>query len=133
MSEEKFVDERGQRVAVEMYGPAGVQQVETDMGVWAELVDADWARAICDFSINSMYARSELPTAIRELCAVSALTVMQETVALEAHIRISLGIHPPAVVRGAILQTAVMAGIPIAVKGLRVFEKVMAEHQPPTT
>ena len=102
------------------------------MREWTARLDADWCHAVCDFSINGIYTRSELPTAMRELCAVACLTVMQETEALAAHIRISLGMHPPTVVRGVVLQMAVVAGIPIAVKGLRVFERVVAENLPPT-
>ena len=46
---------------------------------WAERVDADWARIMSEFIINGCYSRNILPTDVRELCAVAALTVLNRT------------------------------------------------------
>jgi alkylhydroperoxidase/carboxymuconolactone decarboxylase family protein YurZ len=127
MSTEKYVRRQGEPVVHEMFGEGGVERFEEDMQKTAARVDAHWAHTITDWSTNGMYARGVIDTATRELCAIAALTVMQESDSLATHIRIALGIHPPEVVREVILQMAVLGGLPIALKSLRLFERVAAE------
>jgi 4-carboxymuconolactone decarboxylase len=91
-------------------------------------VDEDWAKIISDFVINGMYSRGVLPTAVRELCAVAALTAIGRMDELKAHIRIALRSNPPEHVREAILQMSVYGGVPAAQSGMRLFEQVIAEN-----
>ena len=111
-----------------MYGPGGDSVAEQSYGKYAERVDEEWAHLICDFTMNGMYARDILSPGQRELCAIAALTVMQEMDALESHIRISLNLHSVEVIREVILQMAVLAGFPLSLHALRLLERIEAEQ-----
>ena len=122
-----YVSERGRQAAVEMFGPGGDEFMERNNRRWADRVDADWARIMNEFIINGCYSRNILPTDVRELCAVAALTVLARTDELTAHIRIALRSNPPEQVREVLLQMSVYGGMPVALDALRIFDRVMAE------
>ncbi|MEI7546583.1 MAG: carboxymuconolactone decarboxylase family protein [Actinomycetota bacterium] len=127
MAELRFINERGVRPAIEMYGPGGDEHQSTSMTNWAAKVDDEWAQIICDFSMNGMYARDIITTSQRELCAVAALTAMGEMDALASHIRIALRSNTMPVVREVIVQMGVLAGMPLALKALRLMGTILAE------
>lgn len=102
--------------------------METHNRGWAERVDPDWARIINGFLLEGLYSRGVLPTATRELCAVAALTVLQRTEELEAHLRIALHCNPPEQVREVLLQMSVYGGMPVALHALRLYESIVAEQ-----
>jgi 4-carboxymuconolactone decarboxylase len=123
-----YVDEAGARAATEMLGEGGPATVEANAGRWVARVDEGWARIITGFVINGMYARDVLATPMRELCAVAALTALGHRDELEHHIRFALRTNPSEHVREVILQMAVYAGVPAALDGMRVFERVVGEE-----
>jgi 4-carboxymuconolactone decarboxylase len=123
----EYVSERGRRAAVEMFGAGGDAFMEGNNRRWAERVDPDWARIMSEFIINGCYSRNILPTDVRELCAVAALTVLARTDELTAHIRIALRSNPPEQVREVLLQMSVYGGMPVALDALRIYDRVMAE------
>jgi 4-carboxymuconolactone decarboxylase len=122
-----YLSERGRQAAVEMFGPGGDAFMERNNRRWAERVDPDWARIMNEFIINGCYSRNILPTDVRELCAVAALTVLARSDELTAHIRIALRSNPPEKVREVLLQMAVYGGMPVALDALRIFDRVIAE------
>jgi 4-carboxymuconolactone decarboxylase len=124
---DEYVSERGRRAAVEMFGAGGDAFMERNNRRWAERVDPDWARIMSEFIINGCYSRNILPTDVRELCAVAALTVLARTDELTAHIRIALRSNPPEQVREVLLQMSVYGGMPVALDALRICDRVMAE------
>ncbi|MEO5839807.1 MAG: carboxymuconolactone decarboxylase family protein [Acidimicrobiales bacterium] len=123
----EYVTERGRQAAVEMFGPGGDTFMERNNRRWAERVDPDWARIMSEFIINGCYSRNILPTDVRELCAVAALTVLARTDELTAHIRIALRSNPPEKVREVLLQMSVYGGMPVALDALRIYDRVIAE------
>lgn len=123
----EYVSERGRRAAVEMFGAGGDAFMERNNRRWAERIDPDWARIMSEFIINGCYSRNILPTDVRELCAVAALTVLARTDELTAHIRIALRSNPPEQVREVLLQMSVYGGMPVALDALRIYDCVMAE------
>jgi alkylhydroperoxidase/carboxymuconolactone decarboxylase family protein YurZ len=123
-----YITEAGARAATEMFGEAGRQRAEENAERWVTRVDESWARILTGFVINGMYARDVLPTSTRELCAVAALAALGRADELEAHIRIALHSNPAEHVREVILQMAVYSGVPAALEGMRLFERVMAEE-----
>jgi alkylhydroperoxidase/carboxymuconolactone decarboxylase family protein YurZ len=127
VSDANYVSPRGRQAAIEMFGPGGDEFMERNNQRWAERVDADWARIMSEFIMNGCYSRNILPTAVRELCAVAALTALARTEELTAHIRIALRSNPPEQVREVILQMSVYGGMPVALDALRIFERVMAD------
>jgi 4-carboxymuconolactone decarboxylase len=123
-----YVTPAGARAANEMFGEGGNELMERNARRWAERVDDSWARIINGWIINGCYARGVLPTATRELCAVAALTALGATEELDAHIRIALNSNSPEHVREVILQMGVYGGMPVALAGLRAFERITAEE-----
>ena len=126
---EKYLSAAGRRAAVEMMGRAAPERIEATFAKRAREVDESWARISMNFVINGMYSRGVLPTGVRELCAVAALTAICREAELESHIRIALRSNRAEHVREAILQMAVYAGVPAAHDGFRLFQKVMAEPE----
>jgi 4-carboxymuconolactone decarboxylase len=127
-----YLTPAGARAATEMFGDGGDEFMERNAQRWTERVDESWARIINGWIINGCYARGVLPTAIRELCAVAALTALGHREELDAHIRIALRSNPPEHVREVILQMGVYGGMPVALEGLRVFERIVAEDEEQT-
>ena len=123
-----YVTPAGARAATEMFGDGGDEFMERNAERWATRVDESWARIINGWIINGCYARGVLPTATRELCAVAALTALGRGEELDAHIRIALHSNAPEHVREVILQMAVYGGMPVALAGLRAFERIVAEE-----
>ncbi|HEV8297095.1 MAG TPA: carboxymuconolactone decarboxylase family protein [Acidimicrobiales bacterium] len=123
-----YLEDRGRRAATEMFGPDGPALMERNNRRWAERVDEDWAGIISRFIINGLYSRDVLHTDVRELCAVAALTVLNRTEELTAHIGIALNSNPPEVVREVILQMSVYGGFPVALDALRIYDRLVAEQ-----
>jgi 4-carboxymuconolactone decarboxylase len=122
-----YLTPAGARAATEMFGDGGDEFMERNAERWAERVDESWARIINGWIINGCYARGVVPTGTRELCAVAALTALGRGEELDAHIRIALRSNPPENVREVILQMSVYGGMPVALEGLRAFERIVAE------
>lgn len=120
----------GRRAALEMFGPEGPAHMEASFAQREKDVDRSWAEISSGWVLNGMYARDVLPTSVRELCAVAALTVLGRGEELKAHIRIALRSNPPEHVREAILQMAVYAGMPAMYDGLRLFDAICADTEP---
>jgi alkylhydroperoxidase/carboxymuconolactone decarboxylase family protein YurZ len=124
-----FLTDVGSATADELLGPGGRERAEANARRWVTRVDEGWARLFNDFVINGMYSRGVLPTPVRELCAVAALTVLARTDELDAHIRIALRSNPPEHVREVILQMAVYGGVPVALGGIRALERALEEDE----
>ncbi len=127
-----YITERGGSTADELFGEGGHAYMERNAETLAERVDESWARIHNDYVMNGMYSRGVLSTAVRELCAVAALTVLGHPEELEPHIRFALRSNPPEQVREVILQMSVYAGVPVMLNGMRSFDKVLAQVSPST-
>jgi alkylhydroperoxidase/carboxymuconolactone decarboxylase family protein YurZ len=130
MDEHRYLTERGRRAARQMFGDGGDDFMEDRNRNWADRVDADWARIITQYLMEGLYSRDVLPTPTRELCAVAALTVLQRTEELEAHLRIALRGNPPEHVREVLLQMSVYGGMPVALSALKLYDRIMAGRLP---
>jgi 4-carboxymuconolactone decarboxylase len=122
-----YITERGGQTADELFGDGGRAYAERYAEELARKVDEDFAHIHHDYVMNGMYSRRVLSTAVRELCAVAALTVLGHPEELEPHIRFALRGNPPEQVREVILQMSVYGGVPVALNGMRIFDKVTAD------
>ena len=123
------LDARGRRTAEEMFGPGGADRMEATYVRREQEVDKSWADLSGGYVTNGMYSRNVLPTSVRELCAVAALTALGHQAELRAHIGIALNSNPPRQVREVILQMSVYGGFPVAFEGLRIYDEVMARRK----
>jgi 4-carboxymuconolactone decarboxylase len=125
-----YLSPKGRKVADELVGPKGADVMESLYRRRSTHVDESWARLSGDWVMNGMYARDVLDSGTRELCAVAALTAIGAHEELRLHIRMALRSNKKAAhVREAILQMAVYAGMPAALAGARIFDKVMEEPE----
>lgn len=127
--DEGRLTEAGRRAAFEMAGDDGPAKFEQVHEFWETEVDADLARIFTDFTMNGMYARRVLPVAMRQLCAVAALTVLQRDEQLAAHVRVALRTNPPELVREVILQMAMYGGFPVVLTAMKILRDVLAEGE----
>jgi alkylhydroperoxidase/carboxymuconolactone decarboxylase family protein YurZ len=121
------ITDAGRQTALEMFGPKGPDICEANAQRWTQRVDESWSELITGFVVNGMYSRNVLGTGIRELCAVAALTVLGRAEELETHLRAALRTNPVEHVREVVIQMSVYGGFPVALSGMRLLEKILAE------
>jgi len=88
----------------------------------------DLGRTIVEFIYGDVYERPALSIRDRELAAVVALDALGRSSQIPQHLRASLkaGLSPDEL-REAILQTATIAGFPVAMNAMSTLKSVLAE------
>ena len=88
----------------------------------------DLGRTIVEFIYGDVYERPALSIRDRELAAVVALVALGRSSQIPQHLRASLkaGLSPDEL-REAILQTATIAGFPVAMNAMSTLKSVLAE------
>jgi 4-carboxymuconolactone decarboxylase len=101
-----------------------------DVLKWLEEgVDKDFADIVNNFSFGGLYRRTILDPKVRQLCTISALTVLNALPQLRSHIRITFAAGASeAEVKEAIIQMATYCGIPYVSQALKAYEEVIQEH-----
>ena len=91
--------------------------------------DRGLARDLSMFITGQMYAREVIPHPVRQMVAVTALTVLEKTEELELHLQAALNVGcKPRELAEVIFQTAVYGGVPAMNQGLQVLRKVLQEQ-----
>jgi 4-carboxymuconolactone decarboxylase len=90
----------------------------------------DLGRTIIEFIYGDVYGRPALSIRDRELSAVVALVALGRSSQIPQHLRASLkaGLTPDEL-REAILQTATIAGFPVAMNAMSTLKNVLAESE----
>jgi 4-carboxymuconolactone decarboxylase len=90
--------------------------------------DASWAEMFREYVLDGMYERNVIDQKTRELCAVSALTVLDRPGPLKDHIKgaIRNGAAVQEVIE-VIAQSSVYGGFPTALAALVHLEAVLEE------
>jgi len=88
----------------------------------------DLGRTIVEFIYGDVYERPALSIRDRELAAVVALVALGRSSQIPQHLRASLkaGVTPDELTE-AILQTATIAGFPVAMNAMSTLKNVLAE------
>lgn len=86
-------------------------------------------RAILEFIYGDLYTRATLSDRDRELAAVVALVALGRSSQLPQHLRAALkaGLTPDEL-REVILQTATVAGFPVAMNATSTLKTILAEQ-----
>lgn len=115
-------------------GLARLREIDGDAGQAVidslQAIALDLARYTIEFPFGDIYQRPGLDLPSRELITVAALTAMGHCEPqLEVHINAALnvGCKPEAIVE-TIIQMAVYAGFPAALKGMAVAKDVFTER-----
>jgi len=101
---------------------------ELAYSLWREF-DKELARDMSLFITGHLYSRERIPHRVRQLCVVSALTVLERTDELKMHIHAALNVGcTPGEVAEAIFQMITYGGVPVANTGLKVLREVLQQR-----
>jgi len=90
--------------------------------------DKELAKDISLFFTGKLYAREKIPHRTRQLAAVAALTVLERTEELKAHLHAALNVGcTRQEIAEVIFQMATYGGVPVVNTGLKVFRTVLQE------
>ncbi len=117
-----MTDERYER------GRARFLEVHDEKALGAVEGLGDLGRTIVEFIYGDVYERPSLSIRDRELAAVVALVALGRSSQIPQHLRASLkaGVTPDELTE-AILQTATIAGFPVAMNAMSTLKNVLAE------
>ncbi len=95
---------------------------------WGEGVDKDFAQLVQNFTTKGLYARTVLHPKVRELCAISALTVTNALPQLGTHIKYAFRAGATeAEVKEAIIQMATYCGMPYVGQAFEKYKETVKE------
>ena len=114
------------QTAERLFGPP--RQGEGAYQLWRKF-DPELARQMSMFYTGRLYAREVISQKQRELCAVAALTVLQDHEELRIHIGAALNVGATKEeVAEVIFQMMTYGGVPTTVEGLKVCKEVLVER-----
>src|SRR2546422_7356077 len=94
--------------------------------------DKDLARELSMFFAGKLYSRGVISQTQRELCAVAALTVLNRSDELRAHIHAALNVGAARrEVSEVIMQQVTYGGMPVVVEALKIYAEVLKERGEP--
>jgi 4-carboxymuconolactone decarboxylase len=100
----------------------------TGFELWKKF-DKELARELSMFFTGKLYSREVISQKQRELCAVAALTVLNRTHEIRAHIHAALNVGATRQeVAEVIFQMVTYGGMPVVVEALSIFKEVLVER-----
>ncbi|MBI2152281.1 MAG: carboxymuconolactone decarboxylase family protein [Candidatus Rokubacteria bacterium] len=100
----------------------------TGFELWKKF-DKDLARELSMFFTGKLYSREVISQKQRELCAVAALTALNRTHEVRAHLHAALNVGATRQeVAEVIFQMVTYGGMPVVVDALTVFKDVLVER-----
>ena len=100
----------------------------TGFELWKKF-DKELARELSMFFTGKLYSREVISQRQRELCALAALTALNRTHEVRAHIHAALNVGATRQeVAEVIFQMVTYAGMPVVVDALTVFKDVLVER-----
>jgi 4-carboxymuconolactone decarboxylase len=111
--------ERGRAKLLEVHGEKSLRTIGS-LG--------DLRRAIIEFAYGEIYSRPALSIRDRQIASVAALVALGRSSQLPVHLRSSLkaGLTPDEL-REIILQTATLAGFPVAMNAFSTLKTILGE------
>jgi len=92
--------------------------------------DKDLAKDLSMFYTGKLYAREKIPHRLRQFAAIAALTVLERTDELRAHIWAGLNVGcTTEEIAEVIFQVGTYGGIPVVNTALRVLRDVVEERR----
>lgn len=89
----------------------------------------DMSRFVVEFPYSEIYTRDEVDLKTRELCTVTALTVLGTIPQLKDHINAALNVgNSPTEIVEIIMQMSAYAGFPKAINGIVAAKEVFVER-----
>ena len=100
----------------------------TGFELWKKF-DKDLARELSMFFTGKLYSREVISQKQRELCAAAALTALNRTHEVRAHLHAALNVGATRQeVAEVIFQMVTYGGMPVVVDALNVFKEVLVER-----
>ena len=95
---------------------------------WEEGVDKNYAEILNNLTFNGLYLRTVLEPRVRQLCVISALTVLNALPQLKDHIKAAFNAGAgEAEIKEAIIQMTTYCGMPHVVQAFRAYQEVEKE------
>ena len=108
----------------------GIQERSVEE-IFKELEDVapDLSRFVIEFPYSEIYTREEVDLKTRELCTVSALTVLGTIPQLKDHINAALNVgNSPTEIVEIIMQMSAYCGFPKAINGVVAAKEVFTQR-----
>ena len=116
--------EKGREV-LENIQKRSVEEIFKDL----EDIAPDLSRFVVEFPYSEIYTRGEVDLKTRELCTVSALTVLGTIPQLKDHINAALNVgNTPVEIVEIIMQMSAYCGFPKAINGVVAAKEVFSER-----
>lgn len=116
--------EKGKEV-LENIQKRSVEEIFKDL----EDIAPDLSRFVVEFPYSEIYTREEVDLKTRELCTVSALTVLGTIPQLKDHINAALNVgNTPVEIVEIIMQMSAYCGFPKAINGIVAAKEVFSER-----
>jgi len=116
--------EKGKEV-LENIQKRSVEEIFKDL----EDIAPDLSRFVVEFPYSEIYTREEVDLKTRELCTVSALTVLGTIPQLKDHINAALNVgNTPVEIVEIIMQMSSYCGFPKAINGIVAAKEVFSER-----
>ena len=116
--------EKGKEV-LENIQKRSVEEIFKDL----EDIAPDLSRFVVEFPYSEIYTRGEVDLKTRELCTVSALTVLGTIPQLKDHINAALNVgNTPVEIVEIIMQMSAYCGFPKAINGVVAAKEVFSER-----
>lgn len=116
--------EKGKKVIEEIQGRSLEEIFEA-----IDDIAPDMSRFVVEFPYSEIYTRDEVDLKTRELCTVTALTVLGTIPQLKDHITAALNVgNSPTEIVEIIMQMSAYAGFPKAINGIVAAKEVFVER-----
>lgn len=116
--------EKGKKVIEEIQGRSLEEIFEA-----IDDIAPDMSRFVVEFPYSEIYTRDEVDLKTRELCTVTALTVLGTIPQLKDHINAALNVgNSPTEIVEIIMQMSAYAGFPKAINGVVAAKEVFVER-----
>lgn len=116
--------EKGKKVIEEIQGRSLEEIFEA-----IDDIAPDMSRFVVEFPYSEIYTRDEVDLKTRELCTVTALTVLGTIPQLKDHINAALNVgNSPTEIVEIIMQMSAYAGFPKAINGIVAAKEVFVER-----
>ncbi len=127
MSEDLTKLKEKTRKTVELFFK-GLPSEDGAFAMWRSF-DKELAKDLSLFYTGKLYAREKIPHRVRQLVTVSALTVLNRTEELKAHLYAALNVGcTPQEIAEVIFQMATYGGVPVVNTALKALRTVLQER-----
>lgn len=117
--------ERGMKIRKELWGDEGDERLR-----FYDEIDPSFSKMVVEIPFGIVWSRPGLDKRTRALCALSMLVALNRPVQTKVYVNacLNLGIPEKEIIE-VIAQSAVYAGMPVAIEGVKIAHAVFKERK----